>query len=340
MGIVTTAELFSHLQDDPSNVRIVNNSVNWRWREVEQTLPENFTMEDVESFLDTIHTRIIDGEFLEWKTMRPWEIVDIAAHLDPSKPWIGWEVETGWNTSEDRSFALQELFDRYNHVATDNEGPEYGVEMTWSPAVNGKYEGQHPLLFVVDMAAKYDSYDHDAESETGTHVNISSPTFRNLNVTQAAEVVNALNHALGDMTDSNREELFGRSLLYGGFFLQEGWVEGKMFNTTYSQACAESYIRTAERLAAVVEGLAQFVEEHCSLTDKSTSWTYPYNWINRVRVTGLYSHLIGEEDTLRMMMGSSNDLASDHDIGGYERDDDYDDWCDCDECVEAREESW
>nr|DAL53127.1 MAG TPA_asm: hypothetical protein [Caudoviricetes sp.] len=341
MGIVTTAELFSHLQDNPMNVRTVNDSVNWRWGDSEKSLPESFTMEDVENFLDTIHTRIIDGNFLEWKSMRPWEIVDIAANLDPSKPWIGWEVETGWNTREARSQALQELFDSYNHVATDSEGPEYGVEMTWSPAVNGKYEGQHPLLFVVDMAAKYDSYDHDMDSETGTHVNISTPTFRTLHEDQAFEVVNALNHALEELTDSNREELFGRSRLYGGFFLQEGWVEGKMFNTTYSRACAERYIMTAERLATVVEGLAQFVEEHCLLTDKSTnSWSAVYNWNNRVRVTGFYDHLIGAENALRMKLDSHSYRANDHDIGGYDRDFDSDGWCNCDDCVEAREESW
>lgn len=341
MGIVTTAELFSHLQDDPMNVRNVNDAVNWRWGEGEQALPESFTMEDVENFLDTIHTRIIKGNFLEWKSMRPWEIVDIAANLDPSKPWIGWEVETGWNTREDRSYALQELFDKYNHVATDSEGPEYGVEMTWSPAVNGKYGEQHPLLFVVDIAAKYDSYDHDTESETGTHVNISTPTFRTLHDQQAGEIVNALNHALGELTDSDREELFGRSRLYGGFFLQQGWVEGKMFNTTYDQACAESYIRTAERLADVVEGLAQFVEEHCLLSDKSTSpWSYPYNWSNRLRVAGFYAHLNGEKDALQIKLDSNTISANDHDIGGYSRDYAYDDYCNCDECVEAREESW
>lgn len=326
MGIVTAQELYTCLKDDTFHYSSVNNAIERPWYSEEKQPPPlltaSFTMEDVEKALSTLHSRIIKGDFLVWKSMRPWDIVNFSDILDPAKAWIGWEVETGWPVPESRSAALSELFEKYNHVATDNEGPMYGVEMTWSPSDNG-YDGQqHPLLFVAEMAKKHGAYDHHGDSETGTHVNISTPTYRLLSDDQAEEVVNALNRALGDLSGDECEELFGRRRLYGGFFQQHSWVEGKMFNTTYEEASAYDYIDVAQTLASLMERLSVYVMQECP-DDLFRAWK------NRVVIADFLKEMRGTKDAASFVQGATVS------VDGYvERQDDYcDDYdCDCDDC--------
>ena len=310
MGIVTAEELYAHVSEDAAFLHNINVCVPSVWNKETPRIPDSFTMEDVEKFLDEVHGLIADGIFLTWKAMRPWDIVNLNESLDATKVWIGWEIETGWRTLDARKSAISDLLSSYNHVALDDEGPCHGAEMTWSPANEGKYEGEHPLLYVAGLADKYEVYRHDPEDCTGTHVNISTPTIRDMGREYVAEAVNAMNHGLHSLDDNQREELFGRPVLYGGFFGREGYVEGKLFNTTYDKEEAKVYISVASRLSDLLESLAKFV----------LSGSHDHN---KVRIDNFYQAMKGADPVFNVTSRSS--WAEEHDIGkDWYDDDEYD----------------
>lgn len=225
---------------------------------------KSVTLEDTAAWLDSLHESIADGCFLQWKSLRPWDVVDITASLDKSKAWIGWEVETGWNSSVARSNVISKFFDSYQWVCTDDEGPECGVELTWCPREVDYYDDtNHPLLWVARL--RNDHYEHNPWEHVGTHINVSTPTFRTLDYRGRCSVTSALNRGLASLAYSERESLFGRSDLYAGFFERgnrastQHWLEGKLFNSTYELSTARDYITVGNNIAMLVEHLSQAV---------------------------------------------------------------------------------
>lgn len=322
MGIVSAQELHSYLHNEDGSINrdtlpMINSVLSYCTSI--RLSPDAITLDDVETALNTLHTRIAGGTMLPWKSVRPWSIVKMEDLLDPAVPWIGWEVETGWLTEQARAQAMKRLIDNYNHVALDQEGPEYGVEMTWSPANNGKFEGAHPLHFVADVARDYQElvYNHETYEHVGTHVNISTPSMRLLNHRDLQEVANALNYELSQWFAFNDfEKLFGRGEMYGGFFARPKWIEGKLFNTTYDKSTADGYIAVADKLAVVMEQLAQTLLD----TPERRQWT--------LRAHDLLTYLRGVEGSaVSIGWGESEWIEAESlDSGWHEPDvDDYDD---------------
>lgn len=306
---------------------------------------EPIRFEDVEAWLEDFHTSIIEGNFADWKAFRPWKVVDTYKDLPADKAWIGWEIETGWHSRNSRSCVIQDTFSAYNHVCTDEEGPAYGVELTWCPKAEGYWEEEsltHPLLFVADLAQHYDYYVHEPDDHVGTHINISTPTSRTLTETALYFVVSALNTCVSALSWEEREEFFGRSDLYGGFFPQDHddmrWIEGKLFNSTYSSHEAMRYISVGDRLATVVEALS------IALKDWKEGEPFLYgttctNFVNVLR-NGDAPEVVVREGKV-YMDGDDIYCRPDASYDGYdpdwgEDDDDYDDgsvWCEeCQEC--------
>lgn len=337
MGIVSAEELYNYLTspavneyEKRSRVISINSAASYdHFSTPGATLPDSFTMEHVEKFLDVYHTGIAEGKFPAWKALRPWGIVDMSAKLDENKPWIGWEVETGWITAASRNRVLARFINENHHVAVDNEGPEYGAELTWAPANNGEYEGKHPLLFVCDVAAeeRENVYAHEAYEHVGTHVNVSTPSSRKLNAVQMEAVANALNLALvNEFSFEDFEAVFGRGEMYGGFYNQRRWIEGKLFNTTYVAHEARRYMVVAKRLADAIETLAFYIlnsEDHRAQKE------------GFLRVSNLLGCLEAGtavtpsfDDHYRFTEPDNLDTM------------DYDHECDCDDCVAEREESY
>ena len=224
---------------------------------------------DMEKVVEVMHERIANGKFLNWKALRPWVVCDVTADLAKDEAWIGWEIETGWN-SQDERYTVMNLFNqRYMHSCTDDEGyGEYQVELTFSPQTPGFYAKRdnplHPLLFVANHKER--ARIHNAGAMVGTHVNFSTPSFREADYATMQRVEGALNNSLGTLTYMQKEELFGRGNLYAGCFLRGNndeetgsgvmWIEGKLFNSTYEWDVAKQYILVAERLCSVMEQLA------------------------------------------------------------------------------------
>lgn len=223
------------------------------------------TMEGVEEFLKNYHEQLCDGRFISWKGFRPWNVIDLTSNLDASKAWIGWEVETGWKEEEYRDEAVRTFFDTYEHVCIDNEGGRYGVEFTWTPKEVGAYEEKdHPLMFMPKFNRRTE--EHDPSDEIGTHINISTPTLRAMSESGVCVVSSSLNRMLREFEHDQKERLFGRPRLYGGFYVRGNvsnedsgaghWLEGKLFNSTYSVPVAREYIAVGNRLAVLVEAVA------------------------------------------------------------------------------------
>lgn len=223
------------------------------------------TMEGVEEFLNGYHEQLCEGRFISWKGFRPWNVIDLTSNLDASKAWIGWEVETGWQSREYREEAVRQFFATYEHVCIDSEGGSYGVEFTWTPKEVGAYEEKdHPLMFMPKFNRRAEH--HDPEEEIGTHINISTPTLRAMSEEGVCVVSSSLNRMLGEFDSDQKERLFGRPRLYGGFYVRGNvsnedsgaghWLEGKLFNSTYSVPVARGYIAVGNRLAELVEAVA------------------------------------------------------------------------------------
>ena len=276
----------------------------------------DYTSVDMGKVMEVVHERIADGKMLDWKALRPWVVCDVTANLDPEQPWIGWEIETGWNTHEDR-YAVVSLFnERYMYSCTDNEGHgPYPIELTFSPQTPAYYTSRgtpvHPLLFVATHKKRAD--EHRPGNMVGTHINFSTPAFRAGDTRLQQRVEGAFNNSLVLLTGPQKKELFGRSELYAGCFVRgdsdsEGgtgvcWIEGKLFNSTYDTAVAKGYIEVSNRMCAVMEQLAQRGEA-----------------LGTVSVTNLYRMLNGEDTEIST---SAAAYLRDGDDLHYDDDDDY-----------------
>lgn len=295
------------------------------------SLKPSLTIDEVQILIDEFDARLIGGSFASWKSLRPWDVVDITSTLDPNALWIGWECETSWRDQVDRSTVTKQFLSQYNHVCLDDEGGYTGAEFTWSP----EPQEEHPLHFIARMGTEHNAEEHDPnDHECGTHMNVSSPAFRALvaakgrNSVHVSAVAAAMNSMLYALDGYQREELFGREYLYGGFFRRgdaEGknlWFEGKLFNTTYSKTIADGYIRVADRVGKALDDIAQAVLD--GDIQRRT-----------VVVINAYDVLAKGEDAILKLDAPSQPLEYSH---YRDDDDDYDaDYC-CEECSGPRED--
>lgn len=272
---------------------------------------------DMDKVVAVMHDRIANGSFLNWKALRPWVVCDVTAELPKDQPWIGWEIETGWNSQEERRRVIDLFNARYNYSCTDDEGwGPHQVELTFSPQTPDFYSKRdnplHPLLFVANHKAR--ANEHEPRAMVGTHVNFSTPAFRTAPYRVQQWVEGAINNSLVTLSYAEKEELFGRGSLYAGCFLRgdndeesvEGvrWLEGKLFNSTYDWNVAKGYINVANNLCTVMEQLAAKGSE-----------------LGIVKVSNFYAMLKGTEDTIVTERAS---YLRDGDDVGDEEDDDWD----------------
>lgn len=327
-------EFFQHSSVNEDVKRIYHHSLPWSqagidggevptgWGGVEYPNRKSFdyTSVDMHKIVEVVHERIAQGNFLEWKALRPWVVCDVTATLSPDEPWIGWEIETGWASHEDR-YAVVSLFnERYMHSCTDNEGyGRYPVELTFSPQTPSYYSSRgtpvHPLLFVANQEEH--AQPHSARSMIGTHINFSTPAFRSGVPALQRRVEGALNNSLVLLSSAEKKELFGRSELYAGCFLRgdsdsesgsnSRWIEGKLFNSTYDTPTAKGYIEVGNRLCSVMEQLAQRGDA-----------------LGTVAVDNFYRMLSGEDTEISTTAAAFLRDGDDVDSDSYD-DDDYDD---------------
>lgn len=287
---------------------------------------EPLSVDQADSFLGALADVYGSGYMMYGKALRPWDISPTESRLDPTKAWLGWEIETGWETDTARRLVATEVLGSDYRACLDEEGPAYGLEITFMP-LDGSETGTHPLDFVAELASEYEAYQHDSDSDTGTHINFSTPDYRAATTAVQRNVVGAINHAIKSLTYAQRETLFGRSRLYAGAFARDdsrdnNWVELKTFNTTYDYAVAKGYREVANNIVKFADIIIARMSR-----DESIS------------ITNAFGVFLNGDDPVfsQELFFSKYPLTDGYEIVEHYDDDDYDsDWCcddeDCDEC--------
>lgn len=194
------------------------------------------------------------------KATRPWHIVDITKKLDPAQPWLGFEFETGFETEAIYQKIINFVWKNVDHVAIDKEG--YGrfcPEFTFSPEnlsnyMEGKSAIQRTLMWMKENKIRMADF---GDHPVGTHLNISTPTFRSIDRSAQERVTRLIAHSLLFLNKKDHKELFGRTA-YGVGQLGEGnWIEFKIFRSTDDAKVFDQYLRISQRMAELVEHLSR-----------------------------------------------------------------------------------
>lgn len=200
------------------------------------------------------------------KVNRPWVIVDFSQHLPANESWLGWEIETGLRDQQDFDTVLDHVWHNYMHNTIDREG--YGAfmaELSFRPTAVSEYDGEND-----DVTKLYKWFDEKGLAmhlppagsleQVGTHVNISTPSLRARpwSINRLALLFRDASH---DVNAARNIAAFGRvpyaSRVYGrGVYGVLNRLEFKVFKSTRDSVRVQEYIRTAKRIAEVVEATA------------------------------------------------------------------------------------
>lgn len=279
MSVINEA-LFLEIQSEPQNSRRRMNLGNeiaycihgYGYARIgEPTLPVD--REAAVALLAQVKQAVGESGRLGSKSLRP-HAYDNFSYLDRSKPWWGFEFETGWSTQDTRRDGIYAAWDiGVNGVTFDGEGEGYfETEITFAPAtMEDVLNGSAPAAqFVQYMNDHPNDVYYSGDNYVGTHVNISFPSFNNLDV---ARVLNNSIHMLPILIEEDgksvnvRNKLFGRGDIYGGFYTHNmnetnnHWIEGKVFRTTYRMEQFRQYCRTAEALTKIAMKAHEYPKE-------------------------------------------------------------------------------
>lgn len=282
--------------------------------------------------LEQIRENTVRSGYLGGKGLRPW-VYNIGAMraLDQEQTWWGFEFETGYDSEEDRSRAVAHAWDNYDNVVFDAEGEGYESEITFAPAARSSFEdGTAPayqfMQYLGQMSGTHDS----GYAEVGTHWNFSHPCFRNTGDAQnnVGFVARVLNATLAKASEAGLwDEFFGRSYLYGGFFARSGYIEGKLFRTTYDFGRFKQYLKVVKAMDKIA---CMAVELRPTFAAAGADWA---------TMTCLNFEAVvkdGAEPEFGSWSGPRDAYAVNYNT--QEEVEDYDDdCCGCDECVYGRD---
>lgn len=238
--------------------------------------PATLSVKDAQKVLDVIKEAYLDHKL--GKTVRPWELFDVTAELDPAQAWVGVELETGFDTQKEYAQVVNWMWDNINHSTIDAEGcGNYYCELTLPPMnasdfFSPKGHLNKLISFLNENKLEQDreasnSYedeeddDYFADDQIGLHVNVSTPALRALDWNAAGRVTQLLTASANMISDNDHiHELFGRHP-YGMFYLQGGsekkWIEGKLFDSTHDEKRIAKYMEVMARIVDVIEVVAK-----------------------------------------------------------------------------------
>jgi hypothetical protein len=212
---------------------------------------------------DLMREYIVTNGYLGGKYLRPWDIdTDLYRRLNRDEVWWGFEFETGYNTQADRRAVLEEVWDTLDNTCFDAEGEgRAAVEVTFAPEEVSKYaDGSAQAIKFMDILDRNGARIYNGGStNVGIHLNISHPKLTIVNLAWAcysmACTLAAIPVSLQDGRNA-RKTMFGRAILYGGFFSQMGpgknpdvWLEGKLFRTVYTRKEFDVYLKVCDALS-------------------------------------------------------------------------------------------
>lgn len=198
------------------------------------------------------------------KYNRPWALLDVTEGLDRQQAWLGWEFETGFRNLQEYQRVINYMWQRQPRSAIDSEGyGSYPAELTFSPVNESDFLAEKSGIWQLlrYMRTHGISSDWIADNYVGTHLNVSTPTFRSLNRSAAGVVVSMMSESIRTLTPAQKQELFGRQPYGYGYFQainSKQWAEFKLFKSTSNIDTFRKYADVAKRIAMMMESLSRF----------------------------------------------------------------------------------
>jgi hypothetical protein len=254
---------------------------------------------------------VMEQGYLFCKGLRPYTY-DLMDSLDRSEPWWGFEFETGYANKTNLAKACEYAWDVADlGVTFDCEGESsYPSEITFAPIEMSKFlDESAPAFKFIKFVDENKLGDHGGGDYIGTHFNFSLPG--DPNYTGIARVLNNTLHSLPQ--DGSRDKFFGRESIYGGAANNGGWIEIKLFRTTYEVERFRYYVKVCHALTRVASACTDYVNS----TKSYYGNVYPTNFAEMV-----------EDPNLEPVFATDRSMDGDYDcsyISGGEGYNEYDD---------------
>lgn len=195
------------------------------------------------------------------KWTRPWDVVPAIKNFQaPEGDYgIGIEVEMGFNSLEDAQF-IAKTISNWRHIAIDEEGGNYPLEVTFPPFLYSKLSANSQPCRYLKLLKKesYRVARHYTDDEVGTHVNVSKGGVSRYDSYRLEEV----NSFLEDLSYRERLKFFGREPYgLGNTYGKDNVIEWKLFNSVTDYKVLKRYINIAVALTDVVASDVEITEE-------------------------------------------------------------------------------
>lgn len=195
------------------------------------------------------------------KWTRPWDVVPAIKNFKaPEGDYgIGIEVEMGFKSLADAQYIAKSI-SNWRHIAIDEEGGDYPLEVTFPPFLYSKLSAKSQPCRYLSLLKKEKRrvQKHHRDYEVGTHVNVSKGGIQELNY-RRIDVVNCI---LGDLTAAEERKFFGRTPYgYGNNHGKKDVLEWKLFNSVTDYKVLKRYINIAVALTDVVASDVFITEE-------------------------------------------------------------------------------
>lgn len=241
------------------------------------------------------------------KANRPWSMINLTEKLDPTQPWLGFELECGWADKGSYDRIVDYVVDHLTHVVIDREGnSHYPSEITFSPQnYNDFIDGTAEILRFYDYLGGDGPTMAHPESYCGTHLNISTPSFRKLDATQRQVVASALNYGILATTLTGLVKCFGRQpygLGHCRSTRQQNWIEFKVFHSRATKPEFEKHLEVSKNMATVMETLsAGYTPEWSKRVSRLVNPSDPYSARNPAQevILNMEELLLGKETEIQ-----------------------------------------
>lgn len=212
--------------------------------------------------------------FYVGKWHRPWEVVPKLKNFQaPEGDYgIGVEVEMGFRSYADVTFVTNAI-KNWRHIAIDEEGGNWPLEVTFPPMVYSKINKRTAqpfryLQLLKDNINKVET--HLPEHLVGTHINVSKANCR-IDPNRVRYMHSTLTGLFGFDGEEETSEYpnlaykYFNRIPYEGCFLQNSkYVEFKLFNSTPDPDVLVRYINIAKCLFDLILS-TENINEHTVL---------------------------------------------------------------------------
>lgn len=213
------------------------------------------TYDGAVGLLEYCERQIKENGTIFHKSNRPWQLLDLSKKLDPTKTWVGFEFETGFETEQALRDVMGWVWDNTMHSVMDREGGNrYPVEITFAPDYMENYlEGKSDMHRLYAYIASK-NYQLTPSQYSGTHANISVPSFRSRDNRWKMTYVRHILNSILQSGYIDRRTAFGREP-YGWCYQADTGVhlEFKLFLSGENVEAFNRHVRTTHAIVQAIE---------------------------------------------------------------------------------------